>query len=403
MIKILIYVSPKREDLLDEIADKRFLLIEKYTNNTLDSFYQNYKSVLSHASYLVIDLVSLTDGNDEVIKILNNIKKVYMDTKVIILVDSKSINEGNADLLRRIVDRGFYNLVTHLDDLENTIFGEKTKEEALEYQVSRPEIATKEDRQILEKEQEEKQEIKRREEIQKERQRLEERLDRRNVIKPNKAFQEHRPFISVAIAGVEKHIGATHLALQVVSFLTYVGYRTSYLESTEEKKIFSLRSIYPRETNINERRNLLQWKGLDLYSNFSVSEVMAYKYDFYVFDYGELTETNIDSFLTKDIRIIVGGTKAWEIHKLRDKLELIGIKNQVFFFLNFLIEEEESEILSIMGELNKFTYFSVYEPDPSKFKGNLRAFKNVFEKFIEQEEVVTVKPAEKTGFLKRFF
>lgn len=96
--------------------------------------------------------------------------------------------------------------------------------------------------------------------------------------------------------------------------------------------------------------NLLVYRGIDLYSKNSSIEAMNYGYDFYIYDLGVLSEQNIDNFTSKDVKILVGGLKYWEmpqtipiLARFESSLEL----NHIFNFCSDEIKKNGKNIIII--------------------------------------------------------
>ena len=99
-----------------------------------------------------------------------------------------------------------------------------------------------------------------------------------------------------------------------------------------------------------------------------IGEIVAQKYDFYIYDFGEtseLTDTELASFLNKDIKFIIMGSKVWEykyISRTFKAIQLQEAQDGLFLIYNFVRQEDRKEIKSQMGNLN--IYFNEYQPEP---------------------------------------
>lgn len=379
MIKIVIFIYNIRENLIDQVVDKNYLMIQKINTNNLTNFVVSSIKSLNHASHFVIDMTSLNDNNDEIVNSVNKLNTLYSEKKIVIIADDEKISK---DLLRRIYNLGVYNIITNAtyEELEYCILKGRTAEESKEFLIERPNLLSeKNEVKTLDKQQNNQSEYF---------EKVEEKIE---VILPNKDFRKYKPYITVAICGAESHVGATHNALLITKFLNKIGFKTCYLEANEVQKIFFLKSMYPQNSNFNERKSLMQCFGIDIYSGFNISKVMEENYDFYVFDLGVLVESKLTSFLTKDIKIIVSGAKAWELKSLSDVVELIGNKNMVSLFLNLSVKGEQTKLQNLIetGENNLF--FPKYIPNPFTEGVNIDIYKNVFKEYILQEEIDKTK------------
>lgn len=382
VIKIVLFISNTREDLIDNVINKNFLMVEKIKSNNLNNFVINNGKSLSHATHLIIDLSSLNDNENEMVNSINTLNNLYTEMRVIIIADSERVPK---ELLIRLFDKGIYNIITTFsnEELERCISVGKTCDEVKEFLVERPDLSSEDKRKEFEN-------LKKyqKEELYDSEEKEEKKIE---VILPNKDFRKYKPYISVAVCGSESHVGTTHNALLITKFLHDIGFKVCYLEANEVQKIFYLKSFYTQNSNFNERKNLLQCFGIDIYSGFNISDVMSQNYDFYVFDLGALTETKLVSFLTKDVRIVVSGSKPWELAFLNESINLIGTKNTVNFLLNLSIKSEEMKIRSFMENLRASTFFTEYVESPFKSGVNVNIYKNVFKEYIMQEEKEVIR------------
>ncbi|MCL2776216.1 MAG: hypothetical protein FWD71_23185, partial [Oscillospiraceae bacterium] len=78
-------------------------------------------------------------------------------------------------------------------------------------------------------------------------------------------------------------------------------------------------------------------------------------------------ETDPEIFLSKDIKIIVGGTKTWEMLPYKGIFWRIGDNWGINFIMSFAPPSEFAEIRGLMGGFK--TYFAEYAPYP--FAGNV--------------------------------
>jgi hypothetical protein len=220
---------------------------------------------------------------------------MYAATRVIVIADREP---ENSPLLARLFGMGVYDVVRDLggDALKKCLTTGMTREEAAGYRVEKPDLTAHvsdkpapdapptvaaPDAPLREK------------------------------ITANRGFKKHKQFVSVAVCATEPHMGATHHALLMAKFLCGAGFKACYLEANERRNIVYLARAYA--VNANERRHLLQFEGVDMYFDFKLPEVIGAGYDFYIFDFGRFAELEPASFLTKDVKLVVGGAKAWEM------------------------------------------------------------------------------------------
>lgn len=105
--------------------------------------------------------------------------------------------------------------------------------------------------------------------------------------------------------------------------------------------------------------------------------------------------SDIDSFITKDVKIVITGSKAWEQDNLIKVFNKLGILDCISFIFNFTPPAEEKNIIHNMGKFCVKTYFSNYNPDPFDPTNNEEIYHSIFKDFISEKssklEIVSTK------------
>jgi len=421
------YLTASRNNLLDPISQRYLLGLDIIQSNSLENFMQHYGQKLSYTKYLFIDLFGLVDNNNEIVRDLETLKILHDNMKVIVIADKDDDFRSNLiELLRRIVTKGIYNIVTNLIDKEfdHCMLVGKTEIEAIESFAPKPkpESEPEEDSNNngqsiifdLFDDAEQNQLSTTQKDTKpltpiitpKKIQQQEPLSQPQNIIRANKEFRKFKEYISVGICGTQSHIGTTHNALQIAVFLKEIGFRVCYVEAHQNAQsngqIYSIKEHLPKIT-INEPKSMIQYFGLNLfYTGFEMAKVMADKYDFYVFDLGVLSQSNINQFLMRDVRIIVSGAKSWELKYLKETMFLMGVGKLAYYLLNFSQRIEQSSILNYLGVANTESFFIDYQPNPfeSVINGaNIETYKKIFKEYIMQEQKLQSQaPKKKRGF-----
>jgi hypothetical protein len=388
---LIVYVSGLRPDLLDEASGKLFMIVTRVQTDHLKKLVIGSAADFSHASRFVVDLSALKDTTGEVIEALSAFRAMYADTRVIVMAYREP--EGSP-IFSHLYDMRIYDVVTELDGdaLKRCLTTGTTREEAEAYRAAKPELtAHARDNSPVPTET-----------------RPESLIDTavvasepppaREKITANRDFKRHKQFVTVAVCATEPHMGATHNALLIAKFLCGTGFKACYLEANERRNIFFLARAYP--VNANERRHLLQFEGVDMYFDFKLPEVVAADYDFLVFDFGRFGEFEPASFLTKDIGLVVGGAKAWEMPAYSAVFEAVEGSRDVRFIMNHAPPNEHSNIRSLMGGYK--THFAGYAPYPFASGVNLDIYKDIFGDYLNVE-LIQLAPAPERPGRKRFF
>jgi hypothetical protein len=372
-ISNMIYVSELRAGLLDDICDQLYIFPTKIQGQQSQSLKKLLLggSGFDHATYLVADLSALRDTTEEVVEAVSGFNQVYPDTRLIFLADREP---SASPLCSRLFALGFYNLVRDLSPelLRKCLTSGMSREDAAAAVSVSP---------------------------QPEPDRAQSAPlpgtgplaqgaavpaglpERKEKITARKEWKKLRPHISVGVVGTQEHIGATHMAISVTKFLASAGFKAAYLEANTRRNLPLLARAYP--TSVNEKNHLVQYRGVHMFFDFKLSDVFALGYDVYVFDLGRFNEAEPVSFLTKDIRIVVGGVKAWEIPVYQPVFDAVAENRNVIFAMNFAPERDWDGVRRLMGGFE--TYFTDYGPDPFAEGANLHIYKKVFADFISVE------------------
>lgn len=169
---------------------------------------------------------------------------------------------------------------------------------------------------------------------------------------------------TIGIAGTLSRIGTTTQAIQIVKYLILNGYKACYLQMNSHPFIDALTNLY-LDCKTNPDLGLTQYMNVDLYKTDHINEVLKMDYDYYVKDYGVYASGDFEnlSFLEQDINIIVAGAKPEEMYHI-DALINSNYYNDVFYIFSFIADSDRKDLLDMMEEKKKDTYFVHYTPDP---------------------------------------
>jgi len=393
VISIVIYLSDLRPDLLDEISGRLYMIVTKLHQQHLKRLIIGSAADFSHASRFVIDLSAIKDSAEEIAEALAVFRTMYESVRIVLLADREP---PQSRLLARMLEMGIYNIVMNTgsgaDDIRKCLTTGMTQAEAdakCVVQTVEPSNGHDEltDIHVQNKE------------INK----VPPSISSSTVPPPfdqftppsrpsseritaNKDFKKHRPFITIAVCATEPHMGATHHALLIARFLTSICFKTCYLETHSRRDIFYLARAY--NVNANERKRLLQFEGVDMVFDGKLSELVQAGYDFLVLDMGRFAELEPSSFFTKDIKLVIGGVKAWEMPAYTavfDAIEQYGAR-EVQFILNHAPQKEQQAIRKLMGGFA--THFAEYAPYPFATSVNLPVYKEVFADYLQVERAI---------------
>lgn len=174
----------------------------------------------------------------------------------------------------------------------------------------------------------------------------------------------------IGVTGVCRRIGSTTAAVQLVKYLQLKGYKACYVE------VNGTGFVLDHAKNFicvhDEYLGRVTYEQVDMfYKQENLQEILKQDYDYYVFDYGAYSEKgfNKTSFLEKDVRIFVAGSKASEMKYTQDVLQN-EYYTDVLYLFNFISEREKPDLLEFMEDKAESTYFTVYAPDQFEYVNN---------------------------------
>lgn len=220
--------------------------------------------------------------------------------------------------------------------------------------------------------------------------------------------ENRKQTITIGIVGTQKHIGVTTQALLITKYLSSLANTSAcYIENKNSSGINTLTSYY-QDTSYDEKIHRITYEGIEIYtSEGDTAEILSFGYDFLVYDMGDFNNfdnKDIESFIQKDIKIVVSGNKAWETTYLKQVKDKLG-KNDLIFIFNFTPEDEKEIIKDMLKKISEKIYFSEYTPYPFVIK-NRYNFDNIFKNYVDSIEVQQIQKKRafklpKITFLKR--
>lgn len=377
LYKKYIYISKEPQVIIEEYCKEHSInLVMRFINEyNLKKFLETELRNLNGVDYLIIDLQAIINSTSEN-EIVNSIELIRRMYNVRIIIIAEGYKEGNV-LLGRIFNLGIYNIVTarndvmFADEIEKVFSAEgMTFGNAMKYKINDNML-------VINK--------------------------TTKVVKEN--IKRAKQTITVGIAGTEKHIGATTVAINIVKYLSELTNVTAcYIENNNHNSIYSLVEDESIQTVYNEVLKKITYKGIDLYERpENLADILKFEYEFYVFDFGnftEMTKEEISSFLTRDLKIIVSGNKAWEINKLIEAFMIIGEDRNSYLMFNFVKNEDRETFKDSLGKFWKErTYFSEFVPEPF-IVGNKHFYENVLKDYLLNSNIEELN--EKKGIFNIF-
>lgn len=362
-----IYISNVSNPIIEEVCkENKIHLICRYINDyNLESFLQSELTNLNNIDYLIIDysaINKMTKEND-IITTIEKIRRLY-ELRIIFILEGAT--KGNT-LLGRLFNLGIYNFITATNDI---LFKEELIKTLSAKGMNFANSAKF-------------------------------KLDNNffvvngnsKIVKEN--YIKVKQKVTIAICSSERHMGATTQAINITKYLSQLpNVNVCYIENNNNNSIIQIYNTSNKEeVNYYEESGKIEYQGIEMYMKSSISEIINDKYDFIVFDFGSMQEMNdseVNNFLTKDIKFIVSGTKAWELPGLFECFEKIGNDKNINFIFNFTKKEDKQFFRNNMGDFKENTIFSEYIDDPF-IVANRLYLERIFNPFILNTDIKEVK------------
>lgn len=333
---LLYLTSNENLGLFDFLTDENGMLVKKLSGEfLLKRFVVHDMRNLNHFSYVVIDLESLKDNENDIVEALGAFKAMY-DARIILLAE-----KANKILLDRIIDETeIYNIIT-----AKTI--EKIEEE-IRMSIS-PQGISKD---YIVKSM---------------------NTDLDIAIENTPKYSIIGKNTKIIIAGSMSRVGTTTTAINMSSYLANIGAKVSYTEANTNNHLMAIHSYFLPNNSIKE--NSFIYKGIDFFLN---GNLPVDDYDFNIVDIGALKEGNSQVLQIGDIKILCSGNKPYELEELKKSINLIDFSDK-----NLYIMIPESEILDIKKKLSvDFDKICVTKFSPNLFDGNIN--NNIWELILNE-------------------
>lgn len=174
--------------------------------------------------------------------------------------------------------------------------------------------------------------------------------------------------VTIAVVGSTPRIGTTTQALQIVKHLILQGYTACYIQLNSSDYVQRISEFYTDSAQ-DEDIGMVAYQNIEMYyRQEKIADILSKNYDYYIYDFGCISDKDFTlvQFLEKDIKIAVCGSKANDLPQIQTVLELLGNASTEYIF-SFTSENDQSDIIELMEDKRKHTYFTGYIPDPFSY------------------------------------
>lgn len=364
---MILAITRENEKLIYEVCKENGIEVPQVLTGieSLKRFAIQDARNLNNYKQIIIDINSTKEDVEDIIQAVVAIKSMF---NIRIIIVALGYEEGDT-LLSKLFNEGIYNFVTAKTYYEQKEqFKECLSKEGCQYKDA----------------------IRYRQKVDE---------SKKNKVIVKKEYKKLKQFVNVAVAGTEKHIGVTTQAILITMFMKSLNMNACYICSNEKDEIKNIETL----EGVIKKDNMYSYKGIDLYSNSNKVDAIQYGYDFYIYDYGTLNENTLDNFLSKEVKVVVGGTKAWEQDETFRVLSMLEKIPDINYIFNFSSEGEKAKFRRTLKGIIKNIYFSEYSPEVFSDSVNEDIYHEIFKEYIaEKSNKITV--VEKRGifdFLKR--
>lgn len=206
---------------------------------------------------------------------------------------------------------------------------------------------------------------------------------------------------TIGVAGTIERIGVTTQAIQLCKWLKMKGKNVCYIQMNDSGYVENLKVFYENVV-VDEAQGCVSYENVEMYYDKArIDEILNRNYDFYVYDYGTITNEYFQktSFFEKNYKIVVTGTKPTELNSFNQCMEELYHKH-IHYVFSFVSEGDRENVMEMMSDKDKYSYLAGVTLD--MFSLNSDNISN-FEKIIPLEEEVEEEPEKKGlfSFLKK--
>lgn len=344
---MVLIITKENEKLISEVCMENN--IEDYqvltTVTNLYNFTVAELKSLNNFTQLVIDITSINDTEKQLIDAIVTLKTIYIDLRITII--ALGFQPGNI-LLSKLFSESIFNFVTskeyhtQKEELTKCLTIGNSYSDSISYRFQENNKENQKSKVIIKKE-----------------------------------YSKKRNSVTIGIVGTQAHIGVTTQALLMCKFFKSIGINACYVQTNNKYDVEKIAEI----NNIADIKDMITYNEIDMFKEFIDNKSTGY--DFYIYDYGDIDNLNINSYLSNDIKIVVCGTKEWDFINISKVFEKLNkVHTSLDFIFNFASKESEKNILSGLSDYKKRIYFSEYTPDPFETDKNLNIYHRIFKEYI---------------------
>lgn len=330
------YISSNiyHQTIISTVKEQNEVILGQQIQNhmILLKFIKSNIASLSDSDKLIIDLSAMDDSDEDILQAIKIFRTMYDETRIIIIAPNRLAGDG---LLAQLFALGILNIIATLDYLElktelELCLSEKGKsfKDALEFKDVR-------------------------------------RIESTNTKKEIKVVSK----VMIGIAGCQKRMGVTHNSVVMAGYLRKQGFLVAVVEYNQSGDFQKIRNGFDEKFHDHLYFSM---GGIDYYPDATkeaLQVVLEKSYNFIILDYGYYKECDLTSFHKCHVKIMVAGSKAWELNQVAEVLKIYDDETlaHIFFYFNLTAREFEKTIRKEMKYSTGLpinVFFLKYVSDP---------------------------------------
>ncbi len=179
------------------------------------------------------------------------------------------------------------------------------------------------------------------------------------MTRKNHMCVESSRIVKIAVAGAQPRVGVTHLGFRICLYLIGMGAQCLYQENNNSDCIRSIMNCY-NEVEVKQGIHRINEIPMLPFKQQYTPDTLDFPY--VVVDYGTLTESNLAEFLNADVKLVILGTKDWELSNAEQVIQMTAEYKEITYLFNYVDGRQFQQVLNSMGLMRCLRI--PYEPDP---------------------------------------
>jgi serine/threonine protein kinase len=179
------------------------------------------------------------------------------------------------------------------------------------------------------------------------------------MIQKNRVDRKTSQQLTIAVAGAQQRIGVTHLSFRLCNYFINQKIKCLYQEKNSSGCVRLIKNCYE---DVLEKDGIYEIEGIPMLQNQQKEQPLQNDYQITIKDYGSLTPENLEHFLSAEIKLLVLGSKDWELELAGQVLNMVAEYKEITYLFNFLNGRQFQQVAKSMERKN--CYRLPYEPDP---------------------------------------